>query len=162
MFNDDTRLLELIKPAVIGRNLDVAASIGAVNQAIAADQHNAPLTLAITQPEVGDTATGEQLGIKENIVSYTSYFRGSTNERLQNIEKAAANFHGLLVPPGATFSMASAMDNVSLDEGYAEAWIIFGGRTIKGVGGGVCQVSTTLFRSFFAGYPVVDATTPTG
>jgi vancomycin resistance protein YoaR len=157
MFNDDTRLLELIKPAVIGRDLDVAATIGAINQAIAADQHNAPLTLAITQPQVGDTATGEQLGITENIASYTSYFRGSTNERLQNIEKAAANFHGLLVPPGATFSMASAMGNVSLDEGYAEAWIIFGGRTIKGVGGGVCQVSTTLFRTaFFAGYPVVE------
>ena len=157
MFNDDTRLLELIKPAVIGRNLDVAATIGAVNQAIAADQHSAPLTLSISQPEVGDTATGEQLGITENIVSYTSYFRGSTNERLQNIEKASANFHGLLVPPGATFSMANAMDNVSLDTGYAEAWIIFGGRTIKGVGGGVCQVSTTLFRTaFFAGFPVVE------
>jgi vancomycin resistance protein YoaR len=157
MFNDDTRLLELIKPAVIGRNLDVTATIGAINQAIAADQHSAPLTLAVTQPQVVDTATGEQLGITENIVSYTSYFRGSTNERLQNIEKAAANFHGLLVPPGATFSMANAMGNVSLDEGYAEAWIIFGGRTIKGVGGGVCQVSTTLFRAaFFAGYPVVE------
>lgn len=157
IFNDDTRLLEVIKPAVIGRSLDVQATIGAINQAIAAGQHSAPLTLAITQPQVGDTATGEQLGITENIISYTSYFRGSTAERLQNIEKAAANFHGLLVPPGATFSMASAMGNVSLDNGYAEAWIIFGGRTIKGVGGGVCQVSTTLFRAaFFAGYPIVE------
>ena len=108
MFNDDTHLLELIKPAVIGRNLDVAATIGAINQAIAADQHSAPLALTTTQPEVADTATGEQLGITENIATYTSYFRGSTNERLQNIEKASANFHGLLVPPGATFSMASA------------------------------------------------------
>jgi vancomycin resistance protein YoaR len=157
MFNDDTHLLELIQPAVIGRNLDVYSTINTINQNIAAGQHNAPLTLVTTQPEVGDTATGEQLGIKENIVSYTSYFRGSTDERLQNIEKAAANFHGLLVPPGATFSMASVMGNVSLDEGYAEAWIIFGGRTIKGVGGGVCQVSTTLFRAaFFAGFPVVE------
>lgn len=157
MFNDDTRLLELIKPAVIGRNLDVYNTINTINQKIAEGQHSAPLVLVTTQPEVGDTATGEQLGITENIATYTSYFRGSTNERLQNIEKAAANFHGLLVPPGATFSMASAMDNVSLDTGYAEAWIIFGGRTIKGVGGGVCQVSTTLFRTaFFAGFPIVE------
>lgn len=157
IFNDDTRLLEVIQPAVIGRNLDVYSTIGAINQAITAGQHSAPLSLAITQPQVGDTATGEQLGITENIISYTSYFRGSTAERLQNIEKAAANFHGLLVPPGATFSMADAMGNVSLDTGYAEAWIIFGGRTIKGVGGGVCQVSTTLFRAaFFAGFPIVE------
>ena len=55
------------------------------------------------------------------------------------------------------FSMAEAMGNVSLDEGYAEALIIFGGRTIKGVGGGVCQVSTTLFRTvFLGGYPVIE------
>ena len=53
--------------------------------------------------------------------------------------------------------MANTMGNVSLDNGYAEAWIIFGGRTIKGVGGGVCQVSTTLFRTvFFGGYPIVE------
>jgi vancomycin resistance protein YoaR len=51
--------------------------------------------------------------------------------------------------------MASALGDVSLDNGYAEALIIFGDRTINGVGGGVCQVSTTLFRTvFFGGYPV--------
>ena len=49
------------------------------------------------------------------------------------------------------------MGDVSLDNGYAEALIIFGDRTIKGVGGGVCQVSTTLFRTaFFAGFPIVE------
>ena len=46
------------------------------------------------------------------------------------------------------------MADVSLENGFAEALIIYGGRTIKGVGGGVCQVSTTLFRTvFFAGFP---------
>ena len=49
------------------------------------------------------------------------------------------------------------LGDVSLDKGYAEAWIIFGDRTIKGVGGGVCQVSTTLFRTvFFGGYPIIE------
>jgi vancomycin resistance protein YoaR len=47
------------------------------------------------------------------------------------------------------------LGDISLENGYAEALIIYGGRTIKGVGGGVCQVSTTLFRTaFFAGYPI--------
>jgi vancomycin resistance protein YoaR len=157
MFNDDTRKLEVIKPAVIGRNLDIFNTILAISAKVAAGEHSVPLTVVATKPEVGDDATGEQLGITEQITAYTSYFRGSTTERLQNIEKAAANFHGLLIPPGAVFSMADVMGNVSLDEGYAEAWIIYGGRTIKGVGGGVCQVSTTLFRAaFFAGYPVVE------
>ena len=51
--------------------------------------------------------------------------------------------------------MAAVLGDVSLDTGYAEALIIYGDRTIKGVGGGVCQVSTTLFRTvFFGGYQV--------
>jgi vancomycin resistance protein YoaR len=55
--------------------------------------------------------------------------------------------------------MGETMGDVSLDNGFAEALIIYGGRTIKGVGGGVCQVSTTLFRTVFnAGFPVVERT----
>lgn len=51
--------------------------------------------------------------------------------------------------------MAQALGDINLDNGYAEALIIFGNQTIKGVGGGVCQVSTTLFRTaFHAGYPI--------
>ncbi len=157
IFNDDTRKLDLIEPATIGRKIEIDASIKAAQEALLSGSHAAPISLILTQPQVGDDATGEQLGITENIIATTSYFRGSTAERLQNIQVAAENFHGLLIPPGATFSMAGAMGNVSLDTGYAEALIIFGGRTINGVGGGVCQVSTTLFRAaFLAGYPIVE------
>jgi vancomycin resistance protein YoaR len=53
--------------------------------------------------------------------------------------------------------MGEVLGDVSLDNGYAEALIIYGNRTIKGVGGGVCQVSTTLFRTaFLGGYPIVE------
>jgi vancomycin resistance protein YoaR len=55
--------------------------------------------------------------------------------------------------------MGNTLGDVSLENGFAEALIIYGGRTIKGVGGGVCQVSTTLFRTvFFAGFPIVERT----
>jgi vancomycin resistance protein YoaR len=155
MFNDDTGLLEIIEPAIIGRMMDVDSTIHEINTALAEGRHTVPVTVQTISPEITDDMTGEQLGITELVTSYTSYFRGSITERLQNIETAAANFHGLLVAPGAVFSMADVMGDVSLDTGYAEAWIIYGGRTIKGVGGGVCQVSTTLFRTaFFAGFPI--------
>jgi vancomycin resistance protein YoaR len=61
------------------------------------------------------------------------------------------------VPPGGTFSFNEHLGDVSLETGFAEALIIYGGRTIRGVGGGVCQVSTTVFRAaFFGGYPIVE------
>jgi vancomycin resistance protein YoaR len=156
IFNDDTRQLEVIQPAVIGRTLDVDATLQKINQRVAEGDHNLELVVNYTQPQVRDDATGEDLGIRELVASHTSYFYGSSGSRIQNIQVAASRFHGVLVPPGATFSMADVLGTISLDDGYAEALIIFGGRTIKGVGGGVCQVSTTLFRTaFFGGFPIV-------
>jgi vancomycin resistance protein YoaR len=157
IFNDDTRQLEVIQPAVIGRTLDVDATLQKINQRVAEGDHNLELVVNYTQPQVGDDATGEDLGVRELVASHTSYFYGSSGSRIQNIQVAASRFHGVLIPPGATFSMADALGTISLDDGYAEALIIFGGRTIKGVGGGVCQVSTTLFRTvFFGGFPIVE------
>jgi vancomycin resistance protein YoaR len=149
--------LEVRKPAVIGRELDVEASILAIQQKLNQGQHSIPLEFIINKPAATDEMTGEQLGIRELVHEETSFFYGSASARVQNIQIASERFHGLLIAPGATFSMSDAMGDVSLDNGYAEALIIIGGRTIKGVGGGVCQVSTTLFRAaFFAGYPIVE------
>lgn len=164
VFNDDTRQLDLLRPAVIGRTLDVPASLEAIQQAAGTAQHAAALIFQTAAPAVGDDATAEQLGITENVLmaSYdiegaATYFAGSSPERIQNITTAAAEFHGILVAPGETFSMSDYLGDISLDNGYAEALIIYGNRTIKGVGGGVCQVSTTLFRAvFFGGYPIVE------
>jgi vancomycin resistance protein YoaR len=155
IFNDDTRQLELIEPAVIGRALDIDSSLELINQQLLAGQHTISLVMQTTNPPVPDWSTAESLGITELTSQYTSYFYGSDSARIQNIATAASRFHGLLVAPGESFSMADALGDVSLDTGYAEALIIYGDRTIKGVGGGVCQVSTTLFRTaFFGGYQI--------
>ena len=157
MFNDDTGLVEVIEPAVIGRDLNVQASVSYINERLAAGEHQMELQFDTLQPEVTDEMTGEDLGITELIEEQWTYFVGSDAARVQNIQTAAAQFHGLLVAPGETFSMADALGNVSLENGYAEALIIYGDQTIQGVGGGVCQVSTTLFRTaFFAGFPIVE------
>jgi len=157
IFNDDTRQLEVIQPALIGRSLNIDATIQEINQKVSLAKHDVDLVLAYENPAITDDMTGEQLGITELVSAETSYFYGSSTARIQNIQAAASNFHGLLIPPGETFSMAANMNDVSLDNGYAEALIIYGNRTIKGVGGGVCQVSTTLFRTaFFGGFPITE------
>jgi vancomycin resistance protein YoaR len=157
VFNDETRQLESIERAAIGRSLNVAASLQEIQARLAQGEHNVNLVFDLSNPAVGDDASAEKLGITELVSVQASYFYGSSASRIQNIKAAASRFHGLLVPPGATFSMGDALGDVSLDTGYAEALIIYGNRTIKGVGGGVCQVSTTLFRTaFFGGYPVVE------
>jgi vancomycin resistance protein YoaR len=159
VFNDQTLQLDVMQESSVGRELDIDASIKAINEAVARGEHSVSLVINETQPRVAATATGQELGITQLIWSETSYFYGSSAERMQNIEAAARQYHGLLVAPGETFSMGEHLGDVSLDNGFAEALIIYGGRTIKGVGGGVCQVSTTLFRAVFnAGFPIVERT----
>ena len=157
IFNDDTRQLDLIEDSRVGRSMDMDASIKAINDALLRGEHGVSLVVNEAQPQIPGNATGQQLGITELLASETSYFYGSSGERVQNIKAAAARFHGVFVAPGAVFSMGETMGDVSLENGFAEALIIYGGRTIKGVGGGVCQVSTTLFRTAFnAGFPIVE------
>ena len=156
-FDDNTRQLVLVQPAATGRSLDLPASRDAIMQKLMQGEHTVPLVLTLNQPAVGTDATAASLGITGLVQSYTSYFRGSASDRMQNIQTAAKQFYGLLVPPNSTFSMADALGDVSLENGYAEALIIYNGRTITGVGGGVCQVSTTLYRTaLYGGYPIVE------
>jgi vancomycin resistance protein YoaR len=154
-FNDNTSQLEVVKSAVVGRKLNLDQSVATINDALLKGDHSAVLQLDTTQPQVTDASTGAELGITQLVSQYTTYFHGSTSERIQNIQTAAGSFFGLLVAPGATLSMSDVLGNISLDNGYAEAAIILGDQTIQGVGGGVCQVSTTLFRTaFFGGYKI--------
>jgi vancomycin resistance protein YoaR len=156
-FDDPTGQLVLVQSATVGRTLDVTATIAEINQKLLQGEHAISLVIPNAAPAVRDDATAASLGITGLVSSYTSYFRGSGAARLQNIEAASKQFYGVLIPPNTTFSMGQAMGDISLDNGYAEALIIYNGKTITGVGGGVCQVSTTLFRTaLYGGYPIVE------
>jgi len=158
-FNDTSKEVELYIPSKRGRELDVEQSIQSVESAVAQGAHSAALAFDTTEPEVGDNETAAALGISGLLpggMQYTS-FAGSATERIHNITLASAQFDGLLVKPGESFSMGANLGDVSLDTGYAEALIILGNRTIKGAGGGVCQVSTTFFRTIFmTGFPITE------
>lgn len=113
--------------------------------------------MTVSEPKVFANATAQELGITELAISQYTYFYGSSAPRVQNITIGASSFHGLLVEPGQTFSMAEYLGNIDIDNGYAEAPVIYGGQTIEGVGGGICQVSTTLFRAAYNyGLPIVE------
>jgi Uncharacterized vancomycin resistance protein len=74
-----------------------------------------------------------------------------------NIAHAASKINGALIKPGETFSLVNAIGDISSVTGYKQAYIIQGNKTILGDGGGVCQVSTTLFRAALnAGLPIKE------
>lgn len=103
------------------------------------------------------TAEGSDLGITELIADGTSLFQGSIENRVFNISLAASRLNGVLVPPGHTFSFVKTLGDISTNTGYKQAYVIENGKTVLGDGGGICQVSTTLFRAALsAGLPIVE------
>ncbi|MBP8001879.1 MAG: VanW family protein [Chloroflexi bacterium] len=156
-FNDSTRQLVLVEPHISGRTLDIEATIAQFMAQVTTPNRSIPFVLEEIVPVVNSNATGEELGITELVSESTTWFYGSTDSRKHNIARAAANFYGIVIAPGEEFSFNKYLGPISAEDGYETGLIIVGGRTIKGVGGGVCQVSTTVFQAaFWAGFPIVE------
>jgi vancomycin resistance protein YoaR len=110
----------------------------------------------IIDPEI-TLASINNYGIEELISEGRSDYSHSIPERIHNVILAASKFNGVLIPPGKIFSFNEAVGDISSLTGYKPAYIIKEGKTVLGDGGGVCQVSTTLFRAALnAGLQIVE------
>jgi len=119
---------------------------------------NLGIPVITTQPTI-KTSSVNTLGIKERLARGESDFSGSIPNRIFNLKKAAGNMNGILVAPGEVFSFNKYVGDISAAGGYRQAYVIKEGRTVLGDGGGVCQVSTTLFRAVLnSGLPVEERT----
>jgi vancomycin resistance protein YoaR len=155
-FDPVTGTLTPIVTSQDGRSLNITETVRLVNAQAVTDQRQVFPPVTITRPQVA-TANAESLGIKELISEATTYFKGSSQGRMHNIQAAASRFHGLVITPGGTFSFNEHLGEVSAANGYEESIIIWGDRSAVGIGGGVCQVSTTAFRAaFWGGYPITE------
>ena len=155
-FDVNTGRPEVIQPSISGRQLNVDAAIASIQSALITGQSQAQLPVDLLSPRV-DSNRIDEMGIRELVVNGTTYFAGSSRDRIHNIEVAAEKFEGVVIPPNGIFSFNSIVQDVSAANGFEDSLIIWGDRTAVGVGGGVCQVSTTVFRSaFLGGFPIVE------
>ncbi|MCL4390253.1 MAG: VanW family protein [Patescibacteria group bacterium] len=103
------------------------------------------------------SSTADTLGIKNLLGEGISYFYDSIPGRVYNIDLGAGKITGSLIKPGYIFSFDSAIGTVSAVFGFAKAYSIVQGKTVLDDGGGVCQVSTTLYRAVLnSGLPVIE------
>lgn len=104
------------------------------------------LTLKTTQPDVTLADTND-LGINKLIGFGESFYYGSIAPRLHNIKVSSEKLNLTLIPPGEKFFFNQVVGEVNHATGFQQAYVIRSGRTIMEFGGGVCQVSTTMFRA---------------
>lgn len=161
LFNFASNKVIAFQPAKDGQVLNLTKTADQINGALisleqGSDQATIDLSVDFIKPLI-ETKDVNDLGIKELLGKGESWFYGSIPGRIHNIQIATKKITGLLIPPGETFSFNQAVGDISSQTGYQQAYIIKEGRTVLGDGGGVCQVSTTLFRAaLYAGLPIVE------
>lgn len=152
----DQNLKDWVLVDQMGHSFDVAAAKKRYLEAIKAGQDEFLLPVTHTLSSRGAPYYYRQ-GIRQLLAEATTYFGGSSYERRYNIALGASRLNSATIAPGETFSFAKAMGEVSERTGFKKAFVISGEQTVEGVGGGMCQVSTTLFRSaYFSGLPIVQ------
>ncbi|MFZ2199490.1 MAG: VanW family protein [Microgenomates group bacterium] len=124
------------------------------------NENNKNETVEIVAEKTAPKVTTEkvnELGIKERIGRGESYYQHSIPNRIYNVALASSRINSALIGPGEEVSFNKLVGEVSGATGYRQAYIISGGRTVLGDGGGLCQVSTTMFRAAMAaGLPILE------
>ena len=112
----------------------------------------------VVEPDV-TLAQANDLGIEELIGQGVSDYSHSIPSRVHNVLLAANKFNGVLIKQGDIFSFNEIIGDISANTGYQSAYVILNGKTVLGDGGGVCQVSTTMFRAALnTGLPITERT----
>jgi vancomycin resistance protein YoaR len=131
---------------VPGQRLDREVLVERLQAAAASDARVEPLPMVeMKAPARADNIA--ELGLEALVASGGSSFSGSSYERAANVAVSAQNINYKLIGPGEEFSFNDLLGPITLDHGYIAGSIIQGDFAATDIGGGVCQVSTTVFRA---------------
>lgn len=148
--------LQIFQEGKTGYRLNIDYTVEMVNGAVATVTRKLDLPVEEVQPRV-TPETLASLGIKELVSIGKSDFAGSAPYRVTNIKAGARIINGILLAPGEEFSFNKNVGEINEANGFVEGYAIIGNRTQLEWGGGICQVSTTVFRAaFYAGLPFTE------
>ncbi len=131
-----------IYPEVIG----VSFNKDEANSLLQSEQDEYVIKLNYTYPEI----TINDLGIdtfKDTLSNFTTKYDMSNTDRSNNLELAASKINGIVLAPGEEFSYNKTVGERTISTGYKEAKIYSNGQVVDGVGGGICQISSTLYNT---------------
>jgi vancomycin resistance protein YoaR len=147
-----------VVPAKSGRALDAEATARALLAAALRPTNRVASLRVRRQPAEVTTSEARGMGITGLVGAYETIYGGEPN-RIHNVRLVARLIDGKLIAPGATFSFNDTTGERSEDKGFREAPVIINGELQTGLGGGVCQVSTTVFNAAYeAGLSIENRT----
>lgn len=123
---------------------DYSETLARVLSALEGDEREVEIATYDYLPELTEEILKERTKL---LSSYTTRFEASNESRVHNIRLAAEKISGTTLLPHAEFSFNERVGKRTAENGFKESVVIFDGEFVKGVGGGVCQLSTTLFNA---------------
>jgi vancomycin resistance protein YoaR len=139
-------VLKIVLPPKTGKILKIEESAKEIQEKILAKENKISLFVEEVEPKITEEKIKE-LQIEKLIGAGTSNFSGSPKNRIHNIKIGASQFNGVLVGPDTEFSFNQILGEVGPDQGYLPELVIKNNKTVPEYGGGICQVSTTMFRA---------------
>ena len=131
-----------------GHSLDIDASVAAVSDFAATDQANTADTIKLVTRVKKPRGTAEELSqVKDLLGTFSTNYSTSTAARKQNVANGESKISGTVLYPGDKFSVAKTLNPMTAENGYAQAPSYENGTTVMTYGGGICQVSTTLYNA---------------
>ena len=126
--------------------LDFAISIEEAKKMLQEDKEEYTIPLKVLEPnvKVGNLDNG---AFPDQLASFTTYYGTGDAGRSYNIYLASKSISETVVMPGETFSFNTLIGECSTRTGYRESTIYLNGELSRGIGGGICQVSTTLYNA---------------
>jgi len=151
-----------VVPHKTGRKLAARAVISQLKRAAAfrdiwsREEIHVRLVTETVPPQVSvDDIRGRRFSVSAG--AYTTAFDAENKERVKNIKTACRSLNGVIIPPGGLFSFNEAIGPRTKDAGFKESLIIVENEFVPGLGGGVCQVSSTLYNAALrAGMEIVE------
>jgi vancomycin resistance protein YoaR len=144
-----------------GREMDMDASVESVLEAITNGDPEAPITVNVIEPTY-TSASRADISLPDVLGQSSTWYGGSSEPRRNNVERAVALEDGWLIPPGGEFSFAEFSGLITEDNGFVTGFGIVadpggGVTTAPVIGGGICQVSTTIFQAaFWSGMSILE------
>ncbi len=131
-----------------GYMLDVESSIDSVNNYLTLEWNHEPCSIPLDIETEEPKGSAEELAaVKDVLGSYTTAYTNSGAGRAANVDNASRLINGTTLYPGEEFSAHDAISPITSENGYYMAGSYLNGKVVDSVGGGVCQVSTTLYNA---------------
>ena len=138
----------VIEEGRVGYRLDVEASIDTIYEGLLAQWNEEPLHIALNIDVEQPKGSVEELSkVKDVIGSFSTSFKTSAAARSANVTNAAQLIDGVTLYPGEEFSTLKEITPFSEANGYYAAASYLNGKVVDSLGGGICQVSTTLYNA---------------